>query len=253
MKKGDGVAFVVGALGAGQALALGSLVASYPGPGAYGNVGIGYINQNYMVVATDTPGYVYRLWRTTGSTASSYPAPNRPLACDFGLVGTTGYNFVVVGYTVFLMDWISGSIYGSWSTPENEICRGIAFVASGGGNYVMLTASSMHFYLCDWATGSVYQTFQEWFIPSDIGYDPNRDCFWVGDVLYNYVRRLNFYGVPVASFTVPYPPAGLGYEPGRNYVWVGRNDANNNYIYLYETSSTTVTPASMGKVKAIFR
>jgi len=208
-----------------------------------------------MVVTTNTPDYVYRIWRTSGSTASSYAAPTtNTCGCDFGAIGSTGYNFVCTGSMVYRMGWNSGSIYGFFATPNGNT-RGVAFRPYGNDGYIILTeyVSNGRLWRCNWSTGSVYASYTLNFAPYDIAHDSDRGCYWVADTTNKCIRRITYMGSTLESFSVPYTPFGLGYEPepGRKYVWVGRNDAD--YIYVYETAGTAVAPSSMGKIKAIFR
>ena len=156
------------------------------------------------------------------------------------------------GATFTRMGWNTGSIYGSWATPDPD-CRGVAFRPYGSSNYIILTewVTNGRIFRCDALTGTVYASYSLGFQPYDIAHDEDHSAYWVTDQTNDLVRRINYTGSTLASFSIGYDGYGLAYDPGARRVWVGRNSPY--YMYVYETAATGVEPASLGKVKAIYR
>jgi hypothetical protein len=84
----------------------------------------------------------------------------------------------------------------------------------------------------------------------DIAWDHRNQLLWMGD-LANVVYGYNLSGSVVASFTVPSTyPYGMAYYD--QYLWVGCD--GNDYIYrVHCPGNIGVTPASFGRIKAIYR
>ena len=238
---------------AGGVLGWGSLVASYPAPGTSNLNGIGYVNSTTMCATTNTPDYVWKFNRSNGSVTSSFAAPTTNTAgCDYGVVGSTAYIFVCTGSYVYRMGYSTGSIYGSWATPDPD-CRGVAFQPFWSTPYIVLTESFTpgRIFRCDAITGSVSASFNLGFRPYGIAWDDRNECYWVTDLTHGLVRRISNEGLTLGSFSINYDGYGLAYDEFSERVWVGRNDPH--YMYVYETAGSAVEPASLGKVKAIYR
>ena len=240
------------------ALGWGSLVASYPSP-AEDPDGVGYISTSYMCVSTNTADRVWRINRSNGSVVASFPAPNVGTAgCDFGTIGTTSYIWVASAYSdhIYRMGWNSGSIYSSFPSP-GAYPWGIAFRDAGATDYLYHTDRNTHYlYRMNAANGSIYGSSYLSFEPFDLAWDPDHTCLWIAGVpsVFPYIFQTTTTGSILASFRGPSNSLayGLAYDPVSDRVWAGIGGSVNR-LNVYEIGGVGVTPASLGRVKALLR
>jgi DNA-binding beta-propeller fold protein YncE len=231
----------------------GSLVNSYPAPGQSPN-GLAYLSATYICCSTNTPDKVWRIYRTNGSVVASYPTTFlEPAGVAYGVIGSTGYVWVAdpsADY-IYRMGWNSGSIYASFPSP-GEIPIGLAY-ATEGGNYILYHTDyfNKRLYRLQATTGSIYASYLLPYTPRDLG--RGAGYLWIADTTNHVIRAATTAGSTVASFLSQQgPPAGVCYDPAGEHVWVSVGVAVNR-LFVYEIEGIGVAPASIGRVKALFR
>jgi hypothetical protein len=166
------------------------------------------------------------------------------------------------GYTVFFWEVsdgtdrmyrrnaTTGSTLRSWSTPRG-MPMGAAFRQAGGSYYIYHTDWNKRLYRMSAAYGQIQTSYPLGFNPTDCAYGGG--YLWISDPVNYAVWKCREDGVKYDGFsTVVWGrPEGIGYTPG--YVWVGIQTPVNRILRFTATSGTDVAPASLGKVKAIFR
>jgi hypothetical protein len=233
----------------------GSLVASYASPGQYPN-GLAYINAGYIALTTSTPDAVWLLNRSNASVVGSFAAPTTNTGgCTFGQINGHGYLWLssrAPNY-IYYMDWSTGSIHGSFAYPSINP-HGVAFRAEGSSYYVYANSSyEQYLYYMNATTGSVHATYTLPFAPSYDGeYDAAHNClWWAGGLTASGVYQLDSQGSLINSFGTGHSCTGLTYDPNTDYIWVGTGSLHT--INVYEVIGVGVAPASLGRVKALFR
>jgi hypothetical protein len=240
----------------------GNLVASYRSPAAYPN-GLGYVNATRMVCTTNPsspPKYVYFLNRTTGTVAASFlmsgTSTVQVWGCDSGSVWSSG-RYIWIAWEQGTTEnriarfTTTGSLITNFYTPSASP-MGIGLYSRSTASYLYYTdVGNSYLYRLHPMTGSLYGSYHLSFVPGDLAYDPDHDCFWIAGTSANHVYQTTSTGSITASFRTATPqPRGVGYESDRGYLWVGESTT---VISVYETAGTAVTPISFGKVKTIFR
>ena len=237
---------------------LGEIVASYriPAPGT--PCGIGVAVGDLYVLTDNSLNMVYRLSRETGSVIGSWRTPNA--YGNAGLCYSSVGHIWIGGYNngvVYNCRSDNGSVYGSWNAGANPY--GLAPFAAGDGG----TGTTAIFSRADspnlvkrhhMTTGSVFSSFPlQHGYSYDIAYDFRNKLFWA-----YYSTPVAIYGYSatngsvVASFPQPYA-AGIGYglAYSHSYLWIAMS---NHYIYKVKCPGTVgISPASMGKIKAIYK
>jgi hypothetical protein len=235
--------------------AWGSLVSSFNSPGTYPD-GLGYLDGDLYIAGPST------LYRTTtnGSLLGSWNSPNRwNTGLTAGKIGGTGYIWVGAGPltgpdNIYRAIATTGSICGSFLEPTKHPW-GLAlrdetslFITHINPDLLLLVHP---------VSGSVYSSYNLGFGPMDVAYDP-AGYLWVSNDYPHFVWKCTTTGSPLASFTTdPYGRAGGCAFDGK-YLWVGVTGGehpNLHYLIMqYEVDNeTAVTPASLGKVKALYR
>ncbi len=253
----------VGAAAAAAAWGWGSLVASYPSPGA-GVTGLGALSyQGTDYITAQNGHYVWLLYESTGSVAASYPAPGNTWSggmCSGVLGGVaqhwlSKYDPVNDKVWVYRCAFATGSVLGSFSAFNSNffVHDGLAFQPVAGSGYLYYadgTTGIPYIYRMQAETGSVYGSFyppgEPWDIDFGGGYlwvwtYPNEWCVWQMTTTGSVVN--NFW--PAAQGM----EGGVAYDDVGPYLWLAQAGVLNGY----ELSLTGVAPASLGKVKALFR
>ncbi|UCH78258.1 MAG: hypothetical protein JSU81_11145, partial [Candidatus Coatesbacteria bacterium] len=104
-------------------------------------------------------------------------------------------------------------------------------------------------------TGSVISSFMAWKHGGARGIAKQGDFFWLS-CEDNYripfffgAAKVNTSGTVVATFEVGQTMYDCAYE--NNHLWVG---GNSRYVYCFDVANApAVAPASLGRVKALFR
>jgi hypothetical protein len=112
--------------------------------------------------------------------------------------------------------------------------------------------SERRLYLLHPTTGSVTSSYSLDFRPSDCAYD-SRGYLWIGDGANRLVWQCDLKGSLISSFSV----AEYGFCAGLAYynkaVWVGINAPLHSVVKFEVDPEYAVAPASLGRVKALFR
>jgi hypothetical protein len=252
-------AFVVGALllpGAAAAY-LGQIVSSFRAPD-YPD-GLARSDGYLFVLSGDAGpsgyGVIYRCHPATGSVYGSFLLPTRYAhgglyySSDAALwFGEWHFDYV------FKVDADTGSILHSWYAGHNPMGMTAFNTGDGGvGTTNLITTDGLASYL--WyhnpTTGSVVGTLaiQEP-TDADLAYDWRNQWIWASDLpqwVYGY--RTN--GQRVREFWMPvWRTKGLAYYG--EYLWVGCTD-NETIYQVHCPVFTGVAPASLGRVKALYR
>jgi streptogramin lyase len=174
------------------------------------------------------------------------------MGCAAGVIGSTGYYWVVSNSgTMYQCGFNSGSVYNSFSIP-GSYPYGVTFRDSGSIYYVYYTdRSARRLYRMNSTTGSIYGSYTLSFPPNDLAYD-DRGFLWIADSTASVIRRCSMSGSVYDSFSVASYgyPAGVGFDG--TYVWVGIN-APLHRILRFEVEGVGIEPASLGKIKTVFR
>jgi hypothetical protein len=239
------------------AFGYGSLVSSFKAPGEY-PWGIGWASwrDSGFWVSCSGNDYRYRM-TTTGSIYASFPNPGTgSTGCGAANINGVGYVFVV-GYGnkyAYRIGMAAGSIYGSWPAP-GLLPRGIDYCGDGGNYVYYIERNGRVLYFMHAYTGSIYRMDTLDFIPGDVAYDP-RGYLWITAPHAGLVLQCTTTGSAIDSFwTTSYgDPSGCGCDG--TYVYVGVSTSyprSTHNVLKFETSGVGIAPASLGKVKALFR
>jgi hypothetical protein len=202
------------------------------------------------------PNRVYLMNPTTGSVTASWPTP-RSLG-NLGLAYTSGANLYVgcVGNdTIYRCYAGNGSVVASWELGHEPY--GLAPVQTGDGgvgarSLYCSDSNPSYFWRHDYISGSVTSSFPAPHSSrSDIAYDHRNVLIW----RYNTdgaVYGINTSGSVMASFSW----SGYGDFNGMAYcdefLFIA-GDIEDHIYRVHCPDDVGVRPASMGKVKALFR
>jgi hypothetical protein len=248
-----GAAFFVGAAEA----ALGDIVASFRGPPESLH-GVARSNEYLFVQTLGYPNRVYRCNPTTGSIYGSWAAPvsgsmtlNRGLAYSWG--GHVWVGRYYPNQWVFDCDAETGSVYGSWNPGHNPYGLAPRCTGDGGAGTTALFSQDInpHYTYVHRLTGGrlvgsfpMAESFSY-----DIAYDHRNRLIWTNHSYYFYGFDAST-GSTVATFDAPtwYSCVGAAYYG--EYLWI--SGAGNIY-QVHCPVFTAVAPASLGRVKTLFR
>jgi hypothetical protein len=235
------------------ATGFGSFVSSFKSPGAYPS-GVScrrgeiYIATWYGVIFRTTP---------KGSIINYHPTKLRGLSgITVGTVGGSTYYWVGTTEQSYVYRFVdnSSTIHGSFPVPGGlGQWRGLTFVDNT--HMYFANQNENRLYLLHPMTGFIYSSYGLTFGPNDLTYD-NSGYLWIASAGDKAVYKCRLNGTPVASFsTVAYEyPQGCGFDG--EYLWVGCGNPaeGRNYIVQFEVrSEPAVAPASLGRVKALYR
>jgi hypothetical protein len=247
----------------------GDVVASFPAPGEGPKVARS--NQYLFVLATAQAGpqmgrrMIYRVNAETGSIRNSYLAPNEGKGNYGGIAFTAPRHLWVLfdSYDcVYKLDAPTGSLIESWLSWPG-VMTGIAAdhnQAEGGRvNAIWISATSPDIFRKFTPKGVLKEEYLWGIRTSDSGWDYDASLLWAGVWSWpHYVYQFSPFGSVAASFPSPavyFPVYSCEYYEG--YLWVGTSQTKNeeiSYIWKVDVSPQEgVTPASVGRVKALFR
>jgi len=155
---------------------------------------------------------------------------------------------------IYRVGYNSGSIYSSFTAP-GSYPYGAAFRQTSFLAYLYYTDRvGKKLYRMNALTGSVYASYSLSFSPGDCAYDAG-GFMWITEPSARLVRKCTLTGSAVDSFSVAAYgyPGGCGFDG--TYVWIGIGYPLHR-IMQFEVSGgsdSSVAPASLGKVKAVFR
>jgi hypothetical protein len=239
------VTLVAVVLTAGVATADLTIVSSWPSP-AQRPYGAAY-DGTYVWISCDETNNesMFRCTPETGSVVSSFKVSTTGLfgCCYDGsylwydaLNASLEYNMYKVTDT--------GSVLSSWPSPVSRTV-GCAW----DGTYFWL---SSYFGSLGWATttGSLLGSFGTSWRPTGVMYDEY--YLWTAEYNQPTVYRITTSGSVVSSFDFPAgQPWGLGYDG--EYMWL-TSIAGQGYVYKVDFGGyPAVAPASLGRVRALFR
>jgi hypothetical protein len=199
------------------------------------------------------------VWRTTtnGSVINYHPLYGvLNYGITVGKISGRIYYWVVDNRTNHIYRYVdnSSTVHGSFPAPSSE-SWGLTFV-DAAHMYCTDTTSKVLYSLHP-MTGSTYSSYGLSFNPGDLAYDES-GYLWIGypHVNYKLVCKCTLQGAVLASFsTMRYGyPHGCAFDG--EYVWVGTSDLENGIYSILRFNvqeHPTVTPASLGRVKGLFR
>jgi hypothetical protein len=256
------------AVSAGAAFArLGDVVASFPAP-ANNPIALAFCGMTspyYIYVYCRTsPYWIYKLDAINGSVYSSFISPQGPytrgLTYSYGGGGglPTG-NYLWMGnyYNdhIYRCNPDNGSVYAL--IPANhDMSGGLAVMARDAGYQptFMLSndTSPRYVFRQSLTSGSVYSSFAPSQPLYDLAWEGPNDLVWGGNTgngVYAYTTTGRF----IESFTMPVNNvAGLTYRS--QYLYVGTTTGSHRIWVIHcPNNRSAVHPASVGRVKALFR
>jgi DNA-binding beta-propeller fold protein YncE len=220
-----------------------TVVASFQGFNAYNGYGIEADGTYLYTLDPDAAARII-VSTTTGSWVRTVPLPSSALDLDFD--GT--FFWVGHGDRYCRRYTSTGSLLNSF-LPGSLSPRGIVW----DGTYIWVSASegsSYNIYRMN-TTGSIYSSFRA---PGGGtgGLDRDGAYLWAAQSFFSRnVYKITTTGSIVDSFTIVPPttyPYGVAWDG--NYLWT--TNFNNRWIYKWR-DVTGVTPASLGRVKALYR
>jgi hypothetical protein len=250
------VGLVAAALVAATAQAyLGEVVSSFRSPAGTNTRGLARSASYLYVMDGNFRATVYRTQPLTGSISNWYLVSW--MGENSGLAFSTP-SYLWVGRTddnrIYRVEADTGSIYSYWTTPYDPYGLAPWCTGDGGTGTSYLFGSDdapARLYTHELNNGGIINgTSLVYSTRSDCAYDWRNNLIWVGQTGSIYAVAPS--GVPVASFRSPASlPLGLTYT--NSYLWIACN--SNGFIYRVHCprNFTAAAPASLGKVRAIFR
>ncbi|MGD8719015.1 MAG: hypothetical protein PVH29_09360 [Candidatus Zixiibacteriota bacterium] len=234
-----------------SATEMGSFVSSFESPCNDRVDGIGYHDGLLYHANYNGPAEVI-VTRTGGAVVSSLPDPRYAVDVDYtGSAYWVYSRWSQVPFNRIVQMNGAGSVVETFAAPTNG--EGITY----GGGYLWYSTGGNHnwnyVYQLD-ASASVVSSFQA---PHGLGYT-NRGIDWDGEALFvvqdgasgGYVYRMTTTGSVLNSHFIEFGgPTGVAWD-GR-YLWL--SDKNTEWVYRMTWTDVAVEPASLGKVRALFR
>ena len=232
--------------------ALGGVVASFPAPAPAPTALARSVDHLYVLCSA--PFYIYKADPANGSVISSYAAPfgayTRGL--DYGYGGYLWLGSYDVDY-VYQCGEASGSVYASWPL-RYELGGGLACEGDqsqpGFPRAILFSSHSPPAVWRQNMAGSLLSTFATAEPLAGLAWDYRNEFLWGCEGgAGGYVVGYDLGGAVAASFRAPGVPAGLAYLG--EYLWIS---GGNDFIWQVECPGDIgLEPASVGKVKALFR
>lgn len=221
--------------------AFGDILGSFPAPDQL-PIALAWENAHLWVYCIDPPCLVYRVNPNNGSVYTSFSPPT---ARGRGLT----WNGTYLWYGVYSPNVIwrlstGGSIRGSFTIPAYY--GGLSW----DGTYLWATSRIPGTFWRVTTTSSVVSSFTTFFEPRDPGFD-GRYLIDATNSPLNMIYRLTTVGSVVQL--VP-PPADYpwGCCVGGGYLWISTAQGTNR-IWRLDLGPVDVVPASLGRVKGLFR
>lgn len=233
------------------AAAGGSIIRSFESPCSDCVDGLAYRGEYLYHANFNGPNQIL-ITTTAGSLVGSLGAPTGMTGVDYTGTCYWVYNYrsTVPNNVISRLDG-SGSVLGSFAAPEygyDVTCDGLNLWYSTSGSHYLNYIYKLT------KAGSVMASFQA---PhgsgfSNYGLDWGADSLWLAQrgTRGGYIYQLTPVGSVVYSIYMPaYQPKGVTWDG--SYVWF--TDAATEYVYQMRWSGIGVEPASVGRVKALFR
>lgn len=222
----------------------GDVVSSFPCEGNITQLGAAWDGSRVVMTNNHYAGnHNWRVYSTVGSWVSSFPAPVTSAQYGAAYLGRGRYfGGSQATDTIYLFE-TTGSVVSSFAASN-------PYGITWDGTYLWWLGSDDVFRQCT-SSGSIIRTFTASPITNgrDLGWDGR--YLWCPDSTRDYVYRLTTVGSITASFRAP---GGLTYgcTYDGKYLWV-TDISTPRYAYRIDIGYTSIAPASLGKVKAIFR
>ncbi len=246
---------------------LGDLVASFdnhPVGGTANHYGLA-ADRDYLYSYYYTTGYlIYRMLRSNGSLVSSYHCPylgGTYYTCR-GMSYGGGTILYINNYStrrVGILRASTGSKIRTWSW-RSGLRYGICCTHDGTnyGTRIWQSYGNLGTFYQSTTTGSLISSFD--IDPATYQYDDAWDygnnMIWYGNYSTDYIYGVKTNGSILASWRGPTAvsnPYGVAYYGQRLYVSTSWGTPD-EYIWVYDCPNTVgVAPASVGKVKALFK
>lgn len=246
------------ALVAGTAQAyLGEVVSSFRSPAGTNTRGLARAT-GYLYIMDGEKGTIYQTRPSTGSIFKSYLLP---WIMEFSGLAFSTPSYLWVGRVrpeeyshIFRVKAGTGSVYGSWPSGFGDPyglapwCTG----DGGTGTSYLFTTDEYQLYIRGVKKGICWRIvpLAPPYTKSDIAFDWRNNLIWRGHA--DYICGLTPSGVITASFPSPAgSPRGLAYYD--QHLWVACTA--NGFVYRVHCphNFTAVAPASVGRVKTLFR
>ncbi len=250
-KKCFPIAFLIAVLASGAAATGGSIIRSFESPCNDRTDGIDYRGGYLYHANFNGPCEVLKT-NVAGSVVSSLKEPAYAVGVDFTGTVYWAYTFwpQVPRDRIYRVNE-AGSITASFAAPSNGY--GVTY---DGESLWYSTAGNHNWNYVYRLTkqGSVVSSFQA---PHGSGF-LNRDVDWGGSYLWlaqsssagGFIYQMTTAGSVVFSiFMQGRRPTGVAWDG--KHVWFA--DGGNDWVYQMKWSGVDVAPASIGKVKALFR
>ncbi len=268
MRKSILIALALALIAGTASATMGQLVSSFPNIGTSSHYGLAAdANYLYSFYYYSTWRYpIIRMRRTTGAFVSSYPMPgattiypqyNRSISYDgTGRIYANNYS----RRYVHRFTASSGASISTWTWPTTmpyrySLCVDHKGTSAGTNIYQayydgVWYKSSLTGSLKDsWRTGVYNYAF-------DMAWDYGNNVIWYGNYSTEFIYACNTRGSIIKSWGLPThanDPYGIAYWG--NYLYVSTiSGSPNEYIWVYHCPRTLgLAPASVGKVKALFK
>jgi len=229
----------------GAAFADLSIISSWPSP-AQRPFGVTY-DGSYVWVACDEEGkeFMFKCDPASGSVVSSFKVNTSGLmscAYDGTYLWVDALDSTLNYYLYQMTD--TGSILASWKSP---LARTVG--VGWDGTYLWL---SSYFRVLGWATtaGSLVGSFATNWVPTGVAFDGH--YLWAAEYNQPTIYRLTTVGSLVASYSFPAgEPWGLGFDG--KYLWVTNKGGTGDVYKAAFGGYPAVAPASLGRVRALYR
>jgi len=254
------ISLMVVAAAAPAFAALGDVVNYYPAPAA-NPYALARTNTALYVFCLTSPYRVYRLVPSSGSVLSSFVSPSgvntRGLSYQWGgnLWLGNGNN----DYVYRCIEW-SGSILASWPADHDVVglaCQGNQ--SQPGTPTAIFVNDNYPAYV--WRHNLSGSRLSQFGLSSDVrafdaAWDYRNNLLWLGSYWTEYIYGVTSTGSRVASFRAPAGtenPRGMAYYDGLLFV-ATTSGTPDDYIWAIDCPpNVAVEPASIGKLKALFR
>jgi len=186
-----------------------------------------------------------------GQVVASFRAPaNYPLA--LARANSNAYMWAYCNaapYRIYRINSETGSVYGSWVSPQGSGTGGLAFSYGGtpGGNYLWIgSITTDRVYMCNYDTGSVYRSWSAGHDPfglapqatADGGYNPQ--SIISSDTSPRYAWYHNpMTGSIIRSHTIGASVFDIAWDWRNRLVWGGTG--NPGIVYGWNTSGSVVS------------
>lgn len=237
-------AFVLAA-GAPAFAGFGDIVSSFPCAGNITQLGAAWNGSRVVMTNNHYAGdHRWRVYSTAGSWLSSFPPPVTSAQYGAAYLGRGRYwGGSQTTDRIYLFE-TSGSVVSSFAASN-------PYGITWDGTYLWWLSSTGDVFRRCTNTGSIVSSFTIAAIRDgrDLGWDGT--YLWCPDTTDDLVYRFTTTGSIVASFKAP---GGLTYgcTYDGKYLWV-TDIGTPRYAYQIDIGYASVLPASLGKVKAMFK